>query len=523
MYHTVIFDLDGTLLDTIQDLTNAGNWVCRRNGWPEYSAEEFKTMVGHGIPNLVRRFSPEKSRSPLLLANTLAQFSAYYGAHNMDETRPYDGIPALLERLGRRGVTLAVYSNKADGFCREIVEHYFPGVFHLVRGQVKGVPVKPDPAGIHALLADLAVRPEETLFVGDSGVDMQTAHNGGLTACGVTWGFRSRQELEDAGADHLADTPEALGDYILAGEEAEPRLRLCFLLDRDGVCVRQCGGKQLLYAGDGFGASLRQKPAGQGLFLHGCLLIRLEGGEILHCEGIEDGGLLVEHLHAVLIDLVGEDLRLRQCDGDRGAADGHLRPVQVHPGLDGAVVGKDEGLGGEGDFHPVEVVAALELGHVGVGVGDRGQLPDLRQLILQDDRVYFRCLRPAGGPPPAQKAGAAHQGAEKDAQPQVPGCPQGVEGFFHSAHSGSFSTKCMLCLIVPCSLEKARTFPSPFGKRQGRSCCRGPVCFLRAVFLFKQAKRFSVRFYAVRPLAAFSWSVRSPSESWTRALRSICP
>ena len=144
MYHTVIFDLDGTLLDTIQDLTNAGNWVCRRNGWPEYSAEEFKTMVGHGIPNLVRRFSPEKSRSPLLLANTLAQFSAYYGAHN------------------------------------------------------------------------LAVRPEETLFVGDSGVDMQTAHNGGLTACGVTWGFRSRQELEDAGADHLADTPEALGDYILA-------------------------------------------------------------------------------------------------------------------------------------------------------------------------------------------------------------------------------------------------------------------------------------------------------------------
>ena len=170
------------------------------------------------------------------------------------------------------------------------------------------------------------------------------------------------------------------------GGAAAPPL---FLLDRDGVCVRQCGGKQLLYAGDGFGASLRQKPAGQGLFLHGCLLIRLEGGEILHCEGIEDGGLLVEHLHAVLIDLVGEDLRLRQCDGDRGAADGHLRPVQVHPGLDGAVVGKDEGLGGEGDFHPVEVVAALELGHVGVGVGDRGQLPDLRQLILQGRPCLF--------------------------------------------------------------------------------------------------------------------------------------
>lgn len=215
MYHTVIFDLDGTLLDTIQDLTNAGNWVCRRNGWPEYSAEEFKTMVGHGIPNLVRRFSPEKSRSPLLLANTLAQFSAYYGAHNMDETRPYDGIPALLERLGRRGVTLAVYSNKATAFAGRSWNTTFP-VLSIWCGASQGSAVKPDPAGHHALLADLAVRPEETLFVGDSGVDMQTAHNGGLTACGVTWGFRSRQELEDAGADHLADTPEALGDYILA-------------------------------------------------------------------------------------------------------------------------------------------------------------------------------------------------------------------------------------------------------------------------------------------------------------------
>ncbi len=216
MYQTVIFDLDGTLLDTIQDLADAGNWVCRRNGWPEHSVEEFKQMVGGGIPNLVKRFSPEGSRSSLLLACTIAKFTEYYGAHNMDKTRPYDGIPELLARLGERGVTLAVYSNKADGFSREIVEHYFPGVFQLVRGHIKGTPVKPDPAGIHAVLQELAADPAQTLFVGDSNVDVYTGHNGGLTVCGVTWGFRGRQELESAGADRLADTPAELGDYILA-------------------------------------------------------------------------------------------------------------------------------------------------------------------------------------------------------------------------------------------------------------------------------------------------------------------
>lgn len=145
MYRTVIFDLDGTLLDTIGDLAAAANAVCRENGWPEYTVQAVEGMVGHGIPNLVSRFSPAEAQEPQTLERTLAQFNRYYGAHNMELTAPYAGMSELLKKLKSAGVRLAVCSNKADEFSQVIVAHYFPGIFEVIRGNLPGTPVKPGP------------------------------------------------------------------------------------------------------------------------------------------------------------------------------------------------------------------------------------------------------------------------------------------------------------------------------------------------------------------------------------------
>jgi len=210
MIKTVLFDLDGTILNTIDDLADAGNWVCWKNGWPEHTVEEFKRMVGHGIPNLVENFTPENFRSPLLLAAALTQFCDYYKEHNLDKTAPYPGIRELLEQFRSAGVQMAVYSNKADEFSRCMVRRFFPDTFALIRGKVAGVPVKPNPAGVRQVLRELDAHRETTALVGDSAVDMETAHNADLLACGVTWGFRSRGELMAAGADALFDAPADL-------------------------------------------------------------------------------------------------------------------------------------------------------------------------------------------------------------------------------------------------------------------------------------------------------------------------
>ena len=214
MVRTVIFDLDGTLLNTIADLAAAGNKICRDRGWPEHTVEEYTAMVGHGMANLVMKFSPAECRTPEQIEATLAEYMAYYNAHSMDQTAPYPGIPELLARLNAAGMQLAVYSNKADAPSQALIEHYFPGVFDLVRGKVEGVPIKPDPAGIRGVMEELGADAQTSLFVGDSSVDIRTGHNGGMRAWGVTWGFRSRESLIEAGADGLADTAEELTQVL---------------------------------------------------------------------------------------------------------------------------------------------------------------------------------------------------------------------------------------------------------------------------------------------------------------------
>ena len=172
-------------------------------------------MVGNGIPKLVERFSPADARTPAQLAATLAQFTARYDAHKEDKTAPYPGIPALLDALKAEGIQCAVFSNKADALCGGIIAHYFgTGRFDAVRGNRPGVPTKPDPTGLYALMTELGADPAATLFVGDSDVDILTGHNAQLPAMGALWGFRSRAELTAAGADALAEVPEDILRYV---------------------------------------------------------------------------------------------------------------------------------------------------------------------------------------------------------------------------------------------------------------------------------------------------------------------
>ncbi|MDE5743534.1 MAG: HAD family hydrolase [Bacteroidales bacterium] len=212
----VIFDLDGTLVDTLADLAAAMNVVLSRLGYPPHPVADYRFKVGNGVAKLVERSLPEAARQqPPVVADALQRFLDYYNRHDMDATAPYDGIPELLLHLKARGLQLAVASNKPHAAAVEIVHHYFgQDLFDCIYGQRPGAPVKPDPAIVHDILRTLGVSAGQTLYVGDSAVDMETARRSGIPSVGVLWGFRPEAELREAGARYLVSSPSDILNYL---------------------------------------------------------------------------------------------------------------------------------------------------------------------------------------------------------------------------------------------------------------------------------------------------------------------
>ena len=215
-YSAVLFDLDGTLLDTLEDLTNAVNFALRESGYPERTLNEVRSFVGNGVGMLVRRALPAGAEcDEEACAEVLQAFKSRYAAHNGDLTVPYPGIMDMLEALARAGVKTAIVSNKNDPNVQALTGAFFGGRIDLAVGEREGVRPKPCPDAPLQVLKQFGLRPEEALYVGDSDVDAETASNAGMPFAAVTWGFQSRERLVKAGAKTLVDTPQALLNVIL--------------------------------------------------------------------------------------------------------------------------------------------------------------------------------------------------------------------------------------------------------------------------------------------------------------------
>ncbi|MCF7928828.1 MAG: HAD-IA family hydrolase [Spirochaetales bacterium] len=206
----VIFDLDGTLLNTLGDIAAAVNTMLSSRGYEGYSQESYKQMVGHGMRNLViSALPPDASSDEEEINSALEEMMDYYRAHPADYTQPYPGIYEMLEKLAADSVPMAIYSNKADELVQRAVSLRLEGIpFKAVRGAKPGAPKKPDPYVALELARSLGSEPPRIWYLGDSGVDMQTAVHAGMRAVGVLWGFRGRKELSEAGAEHLIESPD---------------------------------------------------------------------------------------------------------------------------------------------------------------------------------------------------------------------------------------------------------------------------------------------------------------------------
>ena len=214
MTKLAIFDLDGTLIDTIEDLGTAVNHALGLRGLPQHSIAQYRDMVGHGIRQLVINALGPAAGDPLT-DEVLADFVDYYVAHIDVHTRPYPGIQQLLADLQKKGIRLSVASNKFQQGTEKLVREFFPDIhFVAVLGNSPELPLKPDAAVVQLIMEKAGVSREETVFVGDSATDMKTAANGGVRSIGVSWGFRPRTDLQESGAMDIADSAEELFEKI---------------------------------------------------------------------------------------------------------------------------------------------------------------------------------------------------------------------------------------------------------------------------------------------------------------------
>ncbi|MBQ1874746.1 MAG: HAD family hydrolase [Paludibacteraceae bacterium] len=207
----VIFDLDGTLLNTIDDLGYACNYALEKTGYPTYPIEAYPAKVGNGINNLIRRALPETERTEENILRVRAYFVPYYDAHNCDFTRPYEGISDVLAELKAAGHLLAVASNKYQAATEKIVHHFFPGVFDVILGEREGIKRKPNPQIVFDIIQSIQNNQKtQILYIGDSLVDFETARNADVPFVACSWGFVAREKLVDAGIAHIIDQPEEI-------------------------------------------------------------------------------------------------------------------------------------------------------------------------------------------------------------------------------------------------------------------------------------------------------------------------
>lgn len=210
---TVLFDLDGTLIDSLEDMRDCVNRVLEREGYPPRTLDQIRMAVGDGAGMLIRRSLP-KDATEERAQQVLEQYRREYAAHLADKTRPYPGIPEMLRRLKEQGVSLGLLSNKPHWGTEFLAEQLFTGLFSLAWGDQPGRPRKPDPAGVLAAMAQLNASPETTAYVGDSPVDIATGKNAGILSIAVCWGFRDRETLAAHSPDYLCSTVEELGKLL---------------------------------------------------------------------------------------------------------------------------------------------------------------------------------------------------------------------------------------------------------------------------------------------------------------------